>query len=80
MGLTSTRFDTENSLSTWQGVLWFFVVFLSLPMNAASGGATGPLSVLGNLGEQMLFGAVLWLDFKLARRASDGEEGVYLEV
>jgi hypothetical protein len=80
MGLTSTRFDMENSLSTWQGVLWFFVVFVSLPMNALSGGATGFRSVIGNLGEQMLFGAVLWLDFKLARRASAGEKGVYLEV
>ena len=81
MGLTSPQLHTAHSLPTWQSVLWFFIVFVSLPMNAASGGATGFLSALGNLGEQMLFGSVLWLDFKLSRRVDDGEQGgVYLEV
>jgi hypothetical protein len=56
---------------------------LSLALNGASGGATGVRSVLGNFGEQLLFGSVLYYDFSLngsSAQEGDGDETTYLQV
>eukprot|EP00946_MAST-07B_sp_MAST-7B-sp1_P003795 g3795.t1 len=74
-----SRSDVTQTTSNVESLLWLLIVFITLPMNALSGGATGFRSVIGNMGEQMLFGSVLWYDLRLAKRASESS-GVYLEV
>jgi hypothetical protein len=62
-----------------KNILFTVAVFLGLVLNGASGGAHGPMSVVGNFGEQLLFAVVLWFDFS-HNNGEVGDNEVYLEV
>ena len=79
MGVGIAAIIREGAELRCKNILFTVAVFLGLVLNGASGGAHGPMSVLGNFGEQLLFASVLWFDFS-HNNGEVGDNEVYLEV